>query len=444
MMKKILLALFLIPTLTFAQHTISGNFTPADQFTWCILYKVNSDNYKYVTDGKVVDGKFSLSLDPSVEKGAYKLVYGVPQGEKNFDILYNAKEDIELSFSETEGVTFIVSEENKAFKEYKLTLFQLDQDIAKAYASESLDQAEITELFRQKAELQKNAEDLFKGEFSEDFVIASRSYIPKGFEPYESYMENRRLGYFNDVDPNNPVLQNSSFLIDTFLEYINRFSLETEAASFRELDAIIDLVKGSDPVFQKDLLSQLWGALVIEDKPKSANYLTKKYLLELCETLGEKEIAKKLKEYKNTSVGELAPDFSWDVDNNGTVELRSLHTFDVAENYILVFWSSTCSHCLRELPKLQKLAQSLNPKEYKVIAVGIEDGKYDWKNEVLRYPEFEHVLALGKWESEIAKAYSISHTPTFFLLDKDKVLTAKPHDLPELIEIVAPEKKAEK
>ncbi|GAB5401022.1 MAG: hypothetical protein Aureis2KO_26070 [Aureisphaera sp.] len=440
MMKKILLALLFIPMLSVAQHTISGSFTPADQFTWCILYKVNSDNYKYVTDGKVTDGKFSLTLDSTVTKGVYKLVYGIPQEEQNFDIIYNGMEDIELAFSKTDGLSFIESKDNSVYHDYVKSNFLIDQNIANAYTSEIPDKERIQQLYKEKEQLQKAAEDSLQGAYAESFVIASRQYIPSAFEPFEAYHENRRLEFFKYMDPNNPVLQNSGFLLNRFMKYIGTFSLDSEIASYRELDAIVNLVQNSELPFQKNLLYQLWGKLVIQEMPKSANYLTEKYLLQLCKTLGDTEVAMKLENFKNTSIGSLVPNFKWEMDKGGTIEMQELYNYDVAENYILVFWSSSCSHCLQELPKLQRFVQTLDEKEYKVVAVGMEDTKYDWKNETLRYPEFQHILGLGKWDNDIAKAYSITQTPTFFVLNNDKILTAKPSGLPELIEIIAPEK----
>ncbi|MDC8006018.1 TlpA disulfide reductase family protein [Aureisphaera galaxeae] len=436
-MKKILLVLLLIPTLNFAQHTISGTFTPADEFSWCILYKVNSDSFRYVVDGKVTDGKFSLTLDSTVTKGVYKLVYGIPQEELNFDVIYNGEEDIELTFSKGKRLSFTAPEENKVFQEYLFNKFLLDQEISDAYASEPVDETKIMELFARKTQLQNTAEEALKGTYSESFIVASRTYIPSAFESKESYEENRRQTYFKFLDPNNPVLQNSSFVLNRFMKYIGTFSLETEIASYRELDAIINLVQNSDQTFQKNILYQLWGKLVLQEMPRSANYLTEKYLLQLCNTLGETEIVSKLENYRRTSIGIKVPDFSWEVENNGKIKMQHLYEYDVAENYILVFWSSTCSHCLKELPKLQKFVNTLDQKKYKVIAVGIEDNKFDWKNETLRYPEFQHVLGLGKWENTIAKSFSISQTPTFFLLDENKILTAKPSGLSELVEMIA-------
>ncbi|MGB1451837.1 MAG: TlpA family protein disulfide reductase, partial [Marinirhabdus sp.] len=107
-----------------------------------------------------------------------------------------------------------------------------------------------------------------------------------------------------------------------------------------------------------------------------------------------------------------------------------------AQNYVLVFWSSSCSHCLKEMPQLQKLMNAQRAGKYKVVAVGVEEDGYAWKNETTRYPKFEHVLTLGRWENEIVRMYDVAHTPTYFVLDANKTIVAKPDDFDGLIDYV--------
>jgi len=47
---------------------------------------------------------------------------------------------------------------------------------------------------------------------------------------------------------------------------------------------------------------------------------------------------------------------------------------------------------------------------------------------IAEYPDFIHVLGLGKWDNPTSNAYGIESTPSFFLLDKDKKIIAKPYD----------------
>ena len=91
---------------------------------------------------------------------------------------------------------------------------------------------------------------------------------------------------------------------------------------------------------------------------------------------------------------------------------------------MLVFWSSTCGHCLKELPALHKELQTNTA--VKVVAIGMEDDQYSWNIESEKLEAFEHIIALGKWDSDYANLYDIHATPSYFILDADKRIVAKP------------------
>ena len=132
--------------------------------------------------------------------------------------------------------------------------------------------------------------------------------------------------------------------------------------------------------------------------------------------------------FKNTSKGSLAPDFYLDAPKN----TKKLSNLTGAEYYILVFWSSTCSHCLKEMPKLEDFVKPLKESEVKVIAIGMENDETTWAPKIKELPHFTHVLGLEKWENPIAKQYKINATPTFFILDKNKRFVSKPENIEDL------------
>src|SRR5690606_10350376 len=113
-MKQRSLAFFLLFAIAAsAQHTISGTFSPAKDYTWLIAYRITSHSLAYTADTKVSDGKFNLEMKQNFPTGTYRLVYAVPQEECFFDVIYDGKEDIELNFSNEKGVTFMESNENR-------------------------------------------------------------------------------------------------------------------------------------------------------------------------------------------------------------------------------------------------------------------------------------------------------------------------------------------
>ena len=114
MLFRIIALFVLLPNFLLAQHTISGVFSPAKDYKVALLYKVTPTVSEYVSNAEVQkDGSFQFNLDSAAASGMYRIVYAVPQEDYNFDVIYNGKEDIVLSFNAETGVDFKSSSENK-------------------------------------------------------------------------------------------------------------------------------------------------------------------------------------------------------------------------------------------------------------------------------------------------------------------------------------------
>ena len=116
----------------------------------------------------------------------------------------------------------------------------------------------------------------------------------------------------------------------------------------------------------------------------------------------------------------MAPNFSWQ-ENGKRIDLKSLADGD---HYVLVFYSTTCSHCLREIPQLHTYMQS--KPNVKVIAFALENDRIGWDSYSQTLPGWHHVLGLEKWQNKTARTYQVNATPSYFVLNKDKKIIAKP------------------
>ena len=105
----------------------------------------------------------------------------------------------------------------------------------------------------------------------------------------------------------------------------------------------------------------------MQKKVEAANYLASRYLIPLARNLEDKPLANHLQTLINTSIGATAPNFSWETEDKAT---QWFHDLEGSEKYVLVFWSSSCSHCLKELPILHKHITAISEEKYKVIAFG--------------------------------------------------------------------------
>lgn len=421
-----------------AQHTIKGTFSPAEDYPFAVLYKITPTSTLYVANTQMDEkGSFKFELDSTVTKGMYRLVYALPQEEFNFDIIYNAKEDVSLTFNAETGVDFKASVENTLMSSYTNSMSLVSQSIGNFYNQQSQDSSALMSIFKTQKETQLEYEKAAEGTIVSDFIKANKPYVPDAYEDISTYITNLKKHFFDYVDFNNETLQSSSFLIDRVSNYVFGMSSnkEDEIEIYkRNIDEVFVAMKKAQPETKSMLLEVIWQQMVDTNLDNVANYISDIYLIKLAESLKDTELVNGLKQFKSLSLGNKAPEFDVFIEENGERTPISMYDLDIAKKYIVVFWSSSCSHCLEEIPQLQEYLKSLNNQDHKVIAIGLEDDAYQWEKEIAKYPEFMHVLGLGKWENKIGRSYNVNATPTYFILDSGKKILAKPYDITVLKE----------
>lgn len=427
MNKKLILFFLLLPAVLCAQHYINGTFSPAPDYKFVILYRVTPTATLYTVDAPVSkDGTFKLELDSKVKSGTYILTYGIPQETFNFDVVYNGKEDVTLTYSQTDGLKFTSDGQNKMLSEYLQAMESVKKEINDELISEKPNDNTIKNLLQKQAKIQASAEKNSEGSYVSTFIKANRPFNPENFEDDEMYSKNRKDNYFANFDFNNLQLQSSSFPLNKIKDYYEEFNSKNDNVSYKtNIDCIQTQLANTDTDFQKALLTNFWTSLITDTETDAANYLAQEYIIPLAKTLGDHKLIKELTMFKNMSLGVKAPDFSWPEKIEGKSKTQSLYDLEGAENYILVFWSAECSHCLKEIPIFYEKMVKQSAGKFKVIAVGLEDEPDNWQKMISEYPKFINVLGLKKWDNEIAVKYGIMGTPTFFLLDKDKKLITK-------------------
>ena len=440
-MKKLVVILALIIGIPLhAQHTISGTFSPAKDYKWLIAYRLKPGTQSYIADTAVKNGVFNLKIPANALPGTYRLVYAVPQEQFYFDVIYNGKEDITFAFDATNGVSFFTSNENILFNTYFKEINDLEQQITNYYTSSSSDEKEFKALTKQLQSTQDTYEKKTEGTMAYHFIKSNKPYIPTNAEPVEVYVNNKKTHYFDALDFDNPILQASGFLTDKMINYVftalplkPMTDIEKQKAMNHNVDTINEKLKTVNDPYKMHLFYSLWTQASVTTSNITADYIYKTYLKELASTAKNKTIIDEVEVHNRLRIGALAPDIQWKKDGVS----QSLSNLKGAENYVLVFWSSTCSHCLHELPALHKKLEDFNT--VKVVAVGLENDDVNWKKESADLSHFEHAIALGKWESAYASTYNIQQTPTYFILDKDKRIIAKPDNDKAVVEFLEKE-----
>jgi len=434
MQKLLALIPFLITFSLNGQNLISGMFSPAEDYSWIIAYRLKAGTQVYATDTAIKDGEFSLRLPEKSPEGTYRLVYAVPQEEFYFDVIYNGKEDINLTFNDSQGVAFTVSEENILFGTYFNEINMLEREMISFYSNGSSDVKTYKELLNKFREVQESYEKKSVGLLSNNFIKANKPYIPSNYESIQEYIQNRKKAYFENLDLANPVLQASGFLTDKLANYVfTALPLEqlTKAETEKEIQSNVSVVneklKGLSDTYRFHILYSLWTQSSGSGFNETSDFIYNTYLKTSNAAPANKDIINQMETYSRLRIGAVAPEIIW---KEGEKQ-KKLSDLKGSKNYVLVFWSSTCGHCLRELPALHK--ELKKHQEVKVIAVGLEDDDVSWNLESKKLENFEHAIALGKWESEYAILYDIHATPTYFILDEAKKIISKPESDKDVI-----------
>lgn len=431
-MKRLLFALLVLPSLLFSQHTLSGEFSPAEDFTYAFLYHATPSGSEYVDKAQLdSNGKFNMTLDSINNPGIYKIVYAIPAEENNFDFIYNGKESVAFKFDLETGVEFTESNENKLWTSYIKSMDMVNRTLSNFYIQKSTDEAAFMEIVKTMDNTQKAYEENSKGMLTESLVKANKPYIPNQYEDLSTYARNLKSNYLKHVDFGNTLLQSSDFLIERVLAYVFGMTTNTTDSLYKEnVDNLMDHIGEGNLKIKTVLFEMIWQQFKQMGHTELTNYVADTYLLELANQTNQPELIEEITIFKNTSVGNKAPNFDLQISKDGGIINTSLHDLYLTDTYLLIFWSSTCGHCMDELPKIKSYLEG-HP-EVTVIAFGMEDDDSDWETVIKQFPDFIHVLGIGKWDNPTSDLYGVEATPSYFVLDKDKTIVNKPYDFEAL------------
>ena len=258
-----------------------------------------------------------------------------------------------------------------------------------------------------------------------------RIILKKPFKEPQEYLDYVKLHFFDAIDFNNKVLSNATFINDRLLDYVFYLTQadNQEARNVLQKKSIDDIVSHLNNNFE--VLSHfedsiLFNYLQMENK-EMADYVINKYYYKLPKEYQDQQLLFRLKSAMKTAIGVMAPDFTW--EENGTS--KSLYGLIGHDYYMVVFFSSGCPHCQQEIPEFHEFIKGF--ENIKILAVGLEENSQkDWEIMVKDYTEFTNILDLKKWDSQKVKDYGVTAIPSYFLLDKNKVIVAKPNNVEDL------------
>jgi len=441
MLKKLLILLIFIPSMVQSQFAIKGNIKPDNNYSWILLYKLKNGQQEYIDNANVVNGEFQFNVEESEPSGIYRAYY---QMENNLyvEFIYN-KEEIEFTFdpiNPIETIIFSKSDENIIYQKYhkkisgqqkiidslQVVYFkseekQTDKNIIKKY------QTALSDLIK----IQSEFESLAKGKIAINFIQASAQYYAQTpFKKPQNYIDELKIHFFDALDFKDEVLRNSTFINDRLTDYVFYLNQanNAEARNILEKEAIENVVQrlANDYDLLKIFEETLLQNYLQDENALMLDFVMNQHYNLLPDRYQDAALQYKITASIKTSIGSRATDFSW--EENGTK--KNLHDLIGYDFYIVVFFSSGCSHCQKEMPEFYDFIQGI--ENIRVIAIGLEDEKEAWVDMISEFSDFTNILDLDKWSSKKVKDYGITAIPSYFVLDANKVILAKPENINEL------------
>ncbi|PCI34928.1 MAG: hypothetical protein COB60_05255 [Flavobacteriaceae bacterium] len=420
------------------QITISGTFEPIANYSWVILYRITGAQQRYVANTELKEGTFSIKMPENSIQGMYRLTYDL-NNNGYVDFIYNNK-DVNLIFDPKNpgnSLKFISSDENKLFKSYLTDITknqnELDSLQFTYFKSETKKSAAKSYLtaYEKNRETQESYLKKANETVAENFIYALQKYnAPEIIETAQEYMNSTKEHFFDFIDFKNPLLINSTIITKKVVNYVYYLNTsddnQTQQALYKR--SVIDVFEKlqDQPKLQAELLTTLMYGFVQMQNLPLVDYLMESYYKKLPPTSQDRQVIEDIALQTKTAIGRIAPDFSYD---NGKI-LDQFYNIKTEAHIVLVFWSTSCSHCLKEIPLLHDYSKL--HKNIKVVAVALEKDELDFNHYKEGLEKFTNILALDKWENPIARLYNINTTPNYFVLDKDKNIIAKPYDIQKL------------
>ena len=147
-----------------------------------------------------------------------------------------------------------------------------------------------------------------------------------------------------------------------------------------------------------------------------------------------KLLAVKLKYFKQSNIGSVAPDFTVKDINNTTLTLSEFR----GKKYILLdFWASWCAPCIEDQRYLKNIYGKFSKNDFEIISISRDTDIEKWKKSILKHKTYiwKHVCIVSdlnscdaiieEREKSIDVNYFVSSIPHYVLVDKNGIIMGK-------------------
>lgn len=417
----ILVALF-ISAIIHAQFTVTLSSAQSKAGSDAYLYTLNGS--KDVLSSKAVNSKNKWVFKVPDSYVGMLRVY-IPEGNNSVNLISENK-NIEASYlmkgDKISEVTYI-DETNKTMndiqdiqrkKEIILpALYQMND----FYTSKSPFKTAINE------EIVRLSQNITYDASKHPFIDFYNSNYKKFLAPDATTPKVEEKDIINFIANSSEMLETSSLLKPILVSYLNN---APKADVSKSIDNLLNAVNIETPRGQT-VLSEL---IEIFDTYDMAD-LKAKYLAEAMNlkcTINDR-LAGTIAISKNLEIGAKFANYTF--TNAFNTKAKSI--YDVkASKKIILFWASTCSHCEAEIPKLIEKYAQMKAQNIQIIGLSVDNDKDSYERRIKDLPWINDAQLRG-WNSTYAETYNVHATPTYYILDQDNKIIAKPNHVGDVL-----------
>jgi thiol-disulfide isomerase/thioredoxin len=441
---KLILILSVLAISSYAQNSISGN-----------LSQLKSQTIRLV--GFNGFGIYTLDSTQVNEQGDFKLTFSdkdlgmgyITAADNKPYFVVLAKEQIQIKgevLSAADGIVILTGNENKAFVNYAKEHAKREQALSawdylqKIYLGDALFLSQKTAQASILSEIQriKKQDAAFltnlpassyvtwylpvRKLISSVSVVAQykTEEIPATIAAFRSinYADSRlyKSGLLRDaLESHYWLLENRGLALDTIFKDMN-VSTDVLLKSVSKNESLYnEITKYLFDYFEKHSLFQ------------SAEYLALKALSQKTIPLNS-NLSKQLETYRIMKIGNIAPDilFTGDIVKNGSAINSPTRLSELSSKYkVVIFGASWCTACSEEMAQLLPLYKKWNAKGIEVVFVSMDTDKKTFLEYSSVMP-FISICDYKKWDTQAAKDYYVSSSPTIYLLGKNNEIILRP------------------
>lgn len=406
--------------------------------------------YLYLNQGStlvpvdsILLGKEVFSFNTSkLEPGIYSFVLS----EDMFARFIINHENIEVSTSLealSDSVRIIKSEENKVYYSFlhERQAFNKKNEALTALLDVYPPKSKVAKVLgKEQAALEKSYNNAIRGFINTPGDLLAPQIIlselptkaPSKLTP-DQQRQYLIANWWSNFPFENPYITNTPGIADRLWDYFDLFYVdgisrqEQEQYFRRAIDEVMNQPSISRKV-QEFFVKEMTKTLAQSSHDGLIEYIKNNYSDNI-----PTDFSGEFDKIAETAIGQVAPNFAISTDTLKT-ELHKLQNKGVA----IIFWSMSCSHCQKLLPELNKSYPKLKDKGFEVIAINLDAYKPAWKLDIARNRyQWININIQNPYTDSLAKSYNVTGTPTIFILDSEKKIVEKPHDIKTILKALS-------